>query len=528
MKLEEKGGLFSKFLQPKHSNDKTNFEVILEDSGVAPVKVEPFIQKPPPVKEDFENTWRDVPIVSSWEGKKRLKLQTNKTSTKARLLIHAPDEDETETCTIEIIKQVLESCHIVFGIDEEALQSFFVSSPNILYDTVVVIANGIPSIDGIDGSVKELFDRTNRPHFDERPDGSIDFKNMHIVNNVSKGTVICEIANPIQGVIGTNIYNKPIRPRIAKSPSIPRGENIDMVTIDENSSQLVAAIDGNLIFKDQRFCVENTFRVNGDVNNSVGNINFTGNVVVTGDVFEGYSVKTNGDVTIYGIVEGASIYAGGEIFLHKGVNGMGKGILEAQKGITAKFIENCTVRSGGDIKSESVINSTVESDGNITLVGRGTLVGGNITAFGSIDAKTIGSRSNTPIHIVLGVTPHMLRERNQLRSQHKAVLAEYQSLNSDVIFLEQSQQISEPERKKTLEQYRGKLNLVLFKKTRLEKKLQKLTEEQSNSTVCTLTCNTAYPPLRVTIGNESFRLANIGNMCRFYKNSNGEVVMGTK
>lgn len=349
MKLEDqekKGGLFSKFLQPKQRDSQDDSDARTEESGVPSVQSTPFTPTPRPV-EDLENTWRGIPAFSTWEGKRRLELQVNKATTKARLLLRAPDKDETETFTMEILRQVLEKCHIVFGVDEEALQSFFISPPNtLLYNTNVIIATGIPSVDGVDGSVKEFFERTNKPHFDERPDGTIDFKNMHTVNNVSKGTVICEIINPIQGTIGTSIYNKPIRPRTAKSPSIPRGENVDLVTIDESSSNLVAAIDGNLIYKNQRFCVEHTFRVNGDVDNSIGNINFTGNVVVTGDVCEGYSIKTNRDVTVYGIVEGASIYAGGEIQLEKGINGMSKGILEAQKGITAKFIENCTVRSG--------------------------------------------------------------------------------------------------------------------------------------------------------------------------------------
>ncbi len=482
-----------------------------------------------PSHTDSDNWTSLIVPPSSWNAHHRLEVQVNKSTTKARIFLRAPAEEETETFTLEVLRRVLKDCRITFGVDEEALNSFFVARPgSLLYNTPVVVAQGISAVDGVDGYVKELFDRTSKPHFDERPDGSIDFKNMHIVNNVSKGTVICEIVNPVQGSIGTSVYNKPLRPRTAKAPAVPRGENVDLVTVDERTSQLVAATDGNLVFTDRRFCVEHTFKVNGNVNNSVGNINFTGNVVVSGDVCEGYSIRTNGDVTVYGIVEGASIYAGGNIVLQKGINGMGKGILEAQKDITAKFIENCTVRAGGDIKSESVINSTVEADGSLTLAGRGTLVGGNISVFGSIDVKIVGSRSYTPINIVLGVTPNMLKERIQIRQQHKAVLSEFQSLNSDILFLEQAQNMSEAERQRLLDQYKGKLNLVLFKKNRLEKKIQKYMNQQAEISTSTLTCNTAYPPLRITIGHETYRLTNIANMCRFYQNSNGEVVLGTK
>ncbi|WMJ82901.1 DUF342 domain-containing protein [Oscillospiraceae bacterium LTW-04] len=541
---EKKGSLLFRLLQAKQKNEHIELGVFAHKNDTsaesapeenAPIDSASEENSLPPISspvtpEADADSWVSLIVPPlSWDAHRRLEVQVNKATTKARMLLRPPAQDEQETCSIEILHRVLKDCRITFGVDEEALNSFFTTNPDsLLYNTPIVVAQGVSAVEGKDGYVKELFARTSKSHFDQRPDGSIDFKNMHIVNNISKGTVICEIINPVQGTLGTSIYNKPLRPRTAKAPAVPRGENVDLVTIDEYMCQLVAAIDGNLVYKDKRFCVEHTFKVNGNVNNSVGNINFTGNVIVTGDVCEGYSIRTNGDVTVYGIVEGASIYAGGNIILQKGINGMGKGILEAQKDITAKFIENCTVRAGGDIKSESVINSTVEADGGLMLIGRGTLVGGNITVFGSVDAKIVGSRSYTHINIVLGVTPNMLRERNQIRQQHKAVLSEFQSLNSDILFLEQTQNISEDERQKQLVQYQGKLNLVLFKKNRLEKKIQKFSEQQSQTSPCTLTCNTAYPPLRITIGNETYRLTNIANMCRFYQNSEGEVVLGTK
>ena len=549
MKQEDqvkKGSLLYRLFQAKQKGEPLGLDALSDIPDYAPVPGEsekaapdesgtdrdglppaPFFAASAPAESE---SWTTLIVPASvWEEHRRLEVQVNKATTKARVFLRPPTDDKPETFTPEILRQVLTACRITFGLDQEALDSLFTARPDaLLYNTPVVVAEGIPSVDGVDGYVRELFDRASTPHFDERPDGSIDFKNMHIVNNVSKGTVISEIINPVQGSIGTSVYDKPLRPRTAKAPAVPRGENTDVVTVDEHMSRLVAAIDGNLVFRDRRFCVEHTFRVDGNVNNSIGNINFTGNVIVTGDVCEGYSIKTDGDVSVYGIVEGASIYAGGSIILQKGINGMGKGILEAQKDITAKFIENCTMRVGGDIKSESVINSTVEADGNLTLSGRGTLVGGNISVFGSIDVKIIGSRSYTPINIVLGVTPNMLRERNQIRQQHKAVLSEFQSLNSDILYLEQAQNLAEAERQRLLEQYKGKLNLVLFKKNRLEKKIQKFSDQQAELSSSILTCNTAYPPLRITIGHETYRLTNIANMCRFYQNSEGEVVLGTK
>lgn len=471
--------------------------------------------------------WHRLTPAISWIDKERLNMQVNSASTKARVIIHKPKEGDAETFSLGTLYEAMDKCNIVYGLQRDNITGNFGKAPNdIPYDIPVIIAVGIEATPGVDGILNELMPRTNKLHFDERPDGTIDFKNLHIVNNISKGTVICEITNPIQGTIGTSIYGRPIRPAPAKAQPIPRGEGVELVDIDDMHSQLIASIDGNLVYRNSRFCVESTFKIDGNVNNSVGNIVFTGNVIVSGDVCEGYSIKTDNNVTVYGIVEGASIYSGNEIHLEKGINGMGRGILESKGDITAKFIENCTVRCGGNIKAESIINCTVESDGDITLVGRGTLVGGTVTAFGSISAKTVGARSNTMLTLTLGATPHMIRERDMLRQQYKTVLNEYQSLTYDVIFLEQHSDSAENQKK--LEQYRGKLNLATFKKNRLEKRIEELTKEQVRSIPSVLSCNVFYPSMKLTIGSETILVNEPYNMCRFYRSEDGEIVRGTK
>lgn len=468
--------------------------------------------------------WVKVPLAMQWEGRRRFDLFVTKDYLAAGVFIHHPPKDERETLTLDLIYTILNKNKIVFGLDKEAIQSLITGDKTPLYDCGVVVARGIAPTQGSNGVVTEFFPRTNAPRFEERADGSIDFKNLHIVNNVHKDTVICEITNSVNGTAGTSIYGKPINPRPVRMPPIPRGENVTQVEAGPQGSRLIAAIDGNLIYKNQRFCVESTFKVDGNVDNSVGNINFTGNVIVTGDVFEGYSIKTDNDVTIYGVVEGATIYAGGNIHIEKGVLGMQKGLLSAKKDITVKFIESCNVMAGGNITSESIVNSNVESDKDITLTGRGTIVGGTITSFGSIKANTVGSKGGTPTNIVLGTTSSILRERNSVRQQYQKIMQEYQSLQNDILFLKEKNYTKDLSDK--LEQRQSRLNLVLYKKVRLERQIAEFTAQEHEVINSTLTCRVAYPPLRVTIANSSLRLQAVENMCFFYQNSEGCVVLG--
>ena len=107
-----------------------------------------------------------------------------------------------------------------------------------------------------------------------------------------------------------DVFGQPVRGRRGTMPPVPQGRNI---VYSEDRDRLLAACEGNLTFRSGRFHVENVFTVSGNVDNSVGNINFTGSVVIHGDVLEGYSVKAKGDITVMGIVEGARLSAG-EIF----------------------------------------------------------------------------------------------------------------------------------------------------------------------------------------------------------------------
>lgn len=536
---ETKGGLFSKFINLSKNDEKIDTlssgsdaeNTVISEPETANADAFENIGAAEEVKEikvenESEGWFRKTPAIS-WLDKERLNIQINANSTKARVTVTMPKDGAEETFSLGTLYEAIDKCGIVYGLQRDNIVNSFGKAPKeIPYDTPIIVAVGIEATPGTDGVVDELLPRVNKVRLEERPDGTMDFKNLHIVNNVSKGTIICNISNAVQGKIGTNIYGKPIRPAPAKMPSIPRGEGTELVELDEIHSQIIAAIDGNLIYKNSRFCVESTFKIDGNVNNSVGNIEFTGNVIVTGDVCEGYSIKTDNNVTVYGIVEGASIYSGNEIHLEKGINGMGKGVLESKGDISAKFIENCTVHCGGSIKAESIVNSIVEADGDITLVGRGTLVGGTVTAFGSVSAKTVGARSNTLINLTLGATPRMIRELDQLRQQYKTTMMEYQSLVHDVIFLEQHSEA--PGNQKKLEQYRGKLNLATFKKNRLQKRIEELAREQSKVVPSTLTCNVLYPPMRLTIGNITSMINDVQNMCRYYRSEDGEIVRGSK
>ena len=65
--------------------------------------------------------------------------------------------------------------------------------------------------------------------------------------------------------------------------------------------------------------------------------------------------KAAGDISVSGIVEGATIIADGDITFNRGVQGMNKAVIKAGGNIVSKFIESASsVEAGGNIESDSI------------------------------------------------------------------------------------------------------------------------------------------------------------------------------
>ena len=134
-----------------------------------------------------------------------------------------------------------------------------------------------------------------------------------------------------------------------------------------------ATLEGDQIF------VSNMYEVPANVDTSTGDIEYEGNVLVHGNVIAGYTIKAKGDIVVEGVVEGATLYAGGHIILKRGIQGMDRGVLRANGNVISKFIESATVEAGGYVTADAIMHSNISAKGDITVEGKkGYITGGTI------------------------------------------------------------------------------------------------------------------------------------------------------
>ncbi len=439
----------------------------------------------------------------------------------AYALIEEPD-GEGAHITMEDIRAALEKANVVFGVNEWALQKLAVPT----YGEKIQVASGVPAKDGTDGVCTEYFSREIERSQKTRDDGTVDYRELNVVRQVQKGTLICECTEPVPGENGTTVQGKAIKAREAKKAMPLVGEN---TRTTEDGLRTEAAVAGHLAFRDGRFVVEEVFRVK-DIDYEVGNITFLGDVHVGGNMQDGFEIHSGGTVTLCGQV-GAVVIKAQDIVIEKGINGTGKAEIRAEKTLKAGFVESCNLYVGEEINVASLINCHVECEGDVIVTGgKGVICGGKITAFGSVKAKVVGNESNMLTTIVMGITPKLLEERKYLESQLSDVTKHIDEIQKNLAYVERLLEDGRPippDRIQFCKRARIQLPMTEKKREQIQQNLQEIDVKLYDVNSSTLTANLIYPPTRVSIGSASNNLIEQRSMCRVFKNSDGDVVFGS-
>ena len=301
-----------------------------------------------------------------------------------------------------------------YGIKTEKLPEVVKGKP---YYHEWLIAEGKPSINGVDGSLKFYFQTGG---LDIKPkileDGRVDYYDLDIIQVVEAGETLVERIPPTEGTNGMNVLGKEIKAKQGRDIRLPKGANTEIIA---NNSKLVATSKGHISYANQKVSIYQNYEVNGDVDFNTGNIDFPGNIIIKGNLNSGFTVKAGGDVEVRGNLAG-SVIIGGNLSVK---NGIIRGRAEAEGDIYARYIENSTVISKGNvIISEAIMHSTIKADKKLSVSGgkKGLIVGGYISAREDITAKNIGSPMGTNTLLEVGVLPELVDEYRELCNDLKA------------------------------------------------------------------------------------------------------------
>ncbi len=418
--------------------------------------------------------------------------------------------------TEETILDVLKTNRVLACIDIVAIRSFLNDRH---YNTDIILAKGRNAEQGQNGYVKYHFETNVNAQPKINEDGSVDYHQLDLIQHVKEGDLLASVVPAVPGKNGELVTGKTILSGKVSNPKLKCGKNI---RISEDGMKMFSEVSGHAYLVDDKVFVSNIYEILGNVDSSTGDVEYSGDIHVKGNVTSGFSLKAEGQIIVDGVVEGGRLEAVGPIIIKGGIQGMNKGVIISGNNVTVKFIENAIVECGGSVLSEAILHSKVSAKKTVEAKGkRGLIVGGEIKAGESIVFKTAGSTMGTFTHLEVGTDPSIL-------NQYRSIELELKSLSQEIIQLSQIASAYRLKIKNGLELNNKQLAAIRQVTARL-KELEKVTQEKlcirETLSEHVLYANTGsvivndkiYPGVKIVISNCVLIVKNITHYCRFFK-----------
>jgi uncharacterized protein len=317
--------------------------------------------------------------------------------------------------TEKLLSEALEKKQICVGIKEE-------DRARILQEgqcEKTLIAEGIPPIPGEPAKFEELVHESATKGIpQEKEYGRVDYKELGLILSVNKDTPLLRRIPPAAGTPGKAVDGTEIPAPPGPDRQLRTGQG---TAISKDDPNIVIATRGGKPEFDWNFVqIESTLELDG-VNPSTGNIVFDGNITISGPVEPGFKVRASQDLTVLDTVEGSDLTAGENMHLLTGVYGRGKTKIMVGGNLEARFLSECIVRCNGNIEVlDQIAHCTVECEGSIFMGrngGKGQIFGGEILALREVQARILGSVSETTTSIGIAIPQDLLFRNAKLKQE---------------------------------------------------------------------------------------------------------------
>jgi uncharacterized protein (DUF342 family) len=272
----------------------------------------------------------------------------------------------------------------------------------------VVIAKGVPMVEGMDGWIKYYHPHNQRVVIGT--DGKADFRNLEKYITIKRDEKIATVFQGVPGKQGRDVLGVEINPKAIKKPKLEIGSNITSETIvsqeepDKIYIEYSASCDGVLISNEESIQVSEELKLTTNVGIATGNINYQGSITIEGSIEEGAKVVCTGVMMVNANVESSEIEVGQDMTVKGGIKLKNRGVIKVKGNLRSKFIENAIIEVDGDVIVEgSILNSKIFCLGSVLLIGATSgILGSEIIVFGSVSTVNLGSTAGLDVVIDMG------------------------------------------------------------------------------------------------------------------------------
>jgi uncharacterized protein (DUF342 family) len=292
---------------------------------------------------------------------------------------------ECGVMTPEEIREVLDEVGVCTGIKDDMVRRI---ARDGLDSHGVAIAIGMQPREGVPGRVELVF---------LPPDHQ---SKMRTLLSVRKGDVLAVLHPPSEGTPGMTVTGKVVPCPPAETGRLIPGLN---TAFGPDGTTVIATEDGQPVqVPDGSIEVHTTVVIPNNVDYSVGNIDFCGSLLIEGDVLGEFRIKAGGSVEVFGDVHDAVIESAGDVTVHQGFVGVGKGRITAGGTVRVRHVTNQTIIAGKDIVVETEgVNSTIEAGGRV-IAPCAVIAGGRLEAMLEADVYNLGNSESSAVKVRVG------------------------------------------------------------------------------------------------------------------------------
>lgn len=327
--------------------------------------------------------------------------------------------------TISDILATLKDNNIQMGVDSQTIIAQLKQLSQLApgQQSRAIIAQGRTAINGrdarLDRKVPLARERLLQPKLKEN--GNVDMRDLGEIFMVKPNDLLIEKIPADKGRKGYTVKGKELLPRPGKDIPLRPGEGT--IQSPHNPLQLIATVSGLPVEANNSLYIDDVLTIK-EVDVGYGHVNFKGSILITGDVHAGMIVKSTGDITVMGFVDSATLEAGGDISVNKGIIGRqlpGHELttkIHAQGQINAQFVQYAKLEAIGDITiTRQLLHSNTKTQSMLTVCDssnrRGELIGGTVNANGGVKTAVIGATAGTKTKIYCAMNELELKQEIQ-------------------------------------------------------------------------------------------------------------------
>jgi len=328
-------------------------------------------------------------------------LELSLSKDKVDAFIQIKKYDETKL-NLTNIKQFLGDHQIIQGLIPDKQIREWLLGPAAKGDNSVMIARGKKPVQSEDAVVKYHFDTEFlQPGKVNPEDGRIDFKERGKIPFVKKGEFLAAKIFANEGKTGIDVTGSQIEVEEAVEVPFEAGSG---TTLSEDGQRIYAETEGQPhLDAFGKISVFPELSIQGDVDYNTGNIEFDGNLVVSGTVKAGFKVK--GASLIAEQVEGAEIDLSGDLNVSSGI--IDAHLVNVKGTVQAKYVNNSVIDAFGDVIIQREIIDSKITIGGALMNETGSIMGCEISAKMGVETGSIGTEVSKPSKFRVGVDEHL-------------------------------------------------------------------------------------------------------------------------